>query len=341
MTDAKESGARGGRARAASLSKEERREIAKKAAAARWGADLPKAAFEGVLRVGDLEFQAAVLEDEKTRVISETQFMKTMGIYRSGALSVRREEEGGARIPLSLAFKNLKLYVDKHLGDVHSEISGYRTLSGNIAKGTPAEVIPKICEVWIDADRDGVLGRRQKIIAKKADILLRGLAHTGIVALVDEATGFQAHREQNALAKYLERYVAKEFRQWVRTFPRSFFEELCRLRGIPFPKDMRLPQYFGKIVNNLVYDRLAPGLRRELEEKNPTGPDGRRKTKHHQWLTEDVGHPRLLHHLGLVEGIGKGFDGGEWDAFMNTVNKRIPKPDASLPLFADLEEDEG
>jgi P63C domain len=31
--------------------------------------------------------------------------------------------------------------------------------------------------------------------------------------------------------------------------------------------DMKLPQYFGKLTNNLVYRRLAPGLLRRLKER--------------------------------------------------------------------------
>lgn len=336
--DPRESGAEGGKARAARLTSEQRSEIAKKAAAARWGADLPVAVSEGVLEVAGLSFPCAVLSDG-SRVLTEAAFMETMGIYRSGALSVRRGE-ASARIPLSLAFKNLKPYVERHLGDVHRDSFAYIAKNGQINKGAVrAETIPKICEVWIDADRDNVLGKRQKLIAARADLLLRGLAHTGIVALVDEATGYQELRARDALARYLEQYVAKELRQWVRTFPRSFFEELCRLKGIPLPENMRLPKYFGLILNDLVYDRLAPGIRKELDEKNPR-ENGRRRNKHHQWLTEDVGNPRLLHHLGLLEGIGKAFEDGDWEGYKNAINRRLPKPHSSLPLFAELNKEE-
>ena len=324
---------KGGRARAEKLSPERRKEIAAQAAAARWGADLPVAAHAGTLQIGDLEFPCAVLSDGETRILTQSDFMNGMGMYYSGWVAKNRPpEDDAAGIPHFLAFKNLKPFVDKHLGDLQSIIVKYKTERGQIAHGVKAEIIPKICDVWIDADEQGTLGARQREIAAKARLLMRALAHTGIVALVDEATGFQDLRARDALAKYLKQYVAKELRQWVRTFPRSFFEELCRLKGIPFPEDMRLPQYFGHIVNDLVYDRLAPGLRRELEAKNPRR-DGRRKSKHHQWLTEDVGNPRLLHHLGLLEGMSRGFADGEYDKFRDRVRIVIPNHQ-SLPLFA-------
>ena len=98
---------------------------------------------------------------------------------------------------------------------------------------------------------------------------------------------------------------------------------------------MRLPQYFGHVVNDVVYDRLAPGLRRELEEKNPRLANGRRKSKHFQWLTGDVGNPRLLHHLGRGEGLANGFEDGDWDGFYAELNRRLPNH-GSLPLFSQV-----
>src|ERR1035438_1240733 len=154
-----------------------------------------KATHTGELKIGDMHFECAVLEDG-SRIVSETQFMKQMGMYRSGALSVRRKDQPGAPTPLSLAYKNLKPFVDLHLSNVHFKPVRYRTIKGNVGSaGLRADILPKVCEVWIDADRAGVLGSRQKVVAAKADILLRGMAHVGIIALVDEATGYQEIRD--------------------------------------------------------------------------------------------------------------------------------------------------
>ena len=294
-TEVERLASKGGKARARALTAEERRRIAVAAAESRWGKKLPVAQYPGTLKIGDLEFDCAVLSDGKTRLITQSDFMEGMGMYYSGWVAKNRsEEDRAADTPHFLSFKSLKPYVDRHLGDLPSIIIKYRNARGNVAHGIRAEIIPKICDVWIDADEEGTLGARQKQIAAKARILMRALAHVGIVALVDEATGFQAMRDQDALAKYLEQYVTKEFRQWVRTFPRSFFRELCRLKGVPFPEDMRLPRYFGHIINDVVYDRLAPGLRRALEGKNPTeGPNNRRRKKHHQMANLGCGEPPI------------------------------------------------
>lgn len=317
-------GAIGGKTRAANLTKEERSEGAKRAADARWGADLPNAEFPGVLRIGDLEFPCAVLSDGKTRVLTQSDFMAGMGMYYSGWVAKNRSaEDRAADMPHFLGFKNLKPFIDKHLGDLQSIVVKYRTEGGTVAHGIKAEIIPKICEIWLDADREKKLGARQKQIARKADVLMRALAYKGIEALVDDATGFNARKDQEEIARFIQQYVAKDFRQWVRTFPRSFFEQLCRLKGIPFPENMRLPQYFGHIVNDLVYYRLAPGVLEELNRRNPA-IDGARKHKHHSLLTETVGVPRVLHHLGVVEGMASTLPSGAYDQLQARVHATFP-----------------
>jgi hypothetical protein len=337
--EAKKRASKGGKARAAALSPDERRQIAIAGAEARWGA-LPVAQHPGVLKIGELEFPCAVLSDGETRVLTQSDFMEGMGMYYSGWVAKNRPAEDiAAEIPHFLSFKSLKPYADKHLGDLQSLVIKYRTDGGKVAHGIPAEIIPKICDVWIDADEHGSLGRRQKQIAARARILMRALAHVGIVALVDEATGFQAFRDQQALAKFLEAYIANEFRKWVRTFPKEFFEQMCRLKGIPFPKDMRLPPYFGRIVNDLVYERLAPGVREELNRKNPANEKGRRRQKHHQWLTEEIGHPKLLHHLGILTGLAYGFEDGDYSRYYDRVCRILPNHQ-SLPLFARAHSDD-
>ncbi len=332
---------KGGRARAAKLSSARRSEIARTAAIAKHGAELPVAQYYGELEVGGIKFDCAVLEDE-TRVVSETKFMESMGMYRSGALSTRRElSEGGAQVPLHLAHKNLKPFAQQHLGDVHDWALKFRTNTGNVAHGIRAELIPKVCEVWLDARKAGVLGARQELIAERADILIRGFAHVGIVALVDEATGFQYARQRDALEKLLEEYLSEKIRRWVRTFPAEYFKELCRLRRVQLRPDMQLPQYFGHLTNDIVYRRLHPRVLEELKNKS-TDDDGNRKSnKLHQWLSEDKGHPKLLQHLGMV--IGYMRISKNYDQFHELLDRGAPVPEdlSDKPILKMLEEKDG
>lgn len=327
---------KGGLARAQRLTPEERRLIAVQAAEKRWGRNVPVAEYEGVLEIAGMIFQCAVLSDE-TRVLTETAFMKTMGIYRSGALSVRREEatEGGVRIPLSLAFKNLRPFVEKHLGEVHVQPLVFRTKSGNVAAGgIPAAIIPKICEIWIDADRAGVLGPRQKEIAARADLLLRGLAHVGITALVDAATGYEQVRRANDLSEILQKFIARELRKWVRAFPPEFYQELYRLKGWDLAAlekgNAPKPIEVGRLTDDLVYKRMAPGVRDELKRLTPRSEKGYLKNKLHQRLTEDIGSPKLEKHLSVLVALMQVSD--SFDDFQRKVNRVLPRYDKTLEL---------
>jgi hypothetical protein len=137
------------------------------------------------------------------------------------------------------------------------------TSSRSSALGFRAEILPKVCDVYLRAREAGVLPTNQQHIAAKAEILVRALAHVGIVALVDEATGFQDARARDALARILEAFVAKELRKWVSTFPPEYYKELFRLRNWRFPDlprdQQKRPILAGKIANDIVYARLAPG----------------------------------------------------------------------------------
>ena len=335
--------AKGGFARAQSLTPEERRDIARKAAESRWKENVPRALKEGILKLGGIELPCAVLEGEE-RVVSETKFMAALGMYRSGALSVRRwSEEGGANIPLFLAHKNLKPFIAKHLGSVHFEPRIYRTLDSNVAHGITGEAIPKICEIWMDAAKADVLGKRQKMTAEKAEIMLRALAHVGIVALIDEATGYQEIRPHQALQAFLEKIIRKELAAWAKKFPDEFYENIYKLKGWPWP-GMQKNRYsvVAWYTRDLVYERIAPGLLKELEKKSPVNEKGQRPHKLHQWLTEDIGNPMLAQHLHSVVmfqrlALSQGYG---WNRFVKMVDRVLPRRGDTLSLpFPDSEQE--
>ena len=89
---------------------------------------------------------------------------------------------------------------------------------------------------------------------------------------------------------------------------------------------MNRPSVVGKYTNDLVYERLAPELLTELEELNPKTDKGNRKAKHHQWLTEDVGHPALAQHLHAVIGFMRAW--ARWDQFYRLLQRAFPKKGA-------------
>jgi P63C domain-containing protein len=171
-------------------------------------------------------------------------------------------------------------------------------------------------------------------IAEHCELLVRGFARVGIIALIDEVTGYQRDRASDALAKILEAFIDKELRAWVQTFPADFYEQLFRLRGLEFPKDsVKRPQYFGKLTNDIVYKRIAPGVLAKLKEVTPRDEEGRLKHKYFQRLTSNVGYPKLLQHLGSVVSIMKLSDG--WNDFSGKLDRLHPRYGDTMPLPMD------
>jgi P63C domain len=105
---------------------------------------------------------------------------------------------------------------------------------------------------------------------------------------------------------------------------------IARLRGWKYTEKVKRPSYLGHLTNDLVYARLAPGVLEELRRANPVGEHGNRKSKHHQWLTEDLGHPKLLQHLSALVALMRASQ--TWDQFKTMVNMALPKH-VKLPLF--------
>jgi hypothetical protein len=170
----------------------------------------------------------------------------------------RGRKYSGTQLPVFLEAGNLKPFIPNDLGPVLSPVI-FRTDRGAKSEGFRAEILPVICEIYLSARAaDNVLVEAQQPIAQACEVLVRALSRVGVIALVDEATGYQRDRAADSLARILEAFIAKELQPWVRTFPTDYYEQLFRLRGLPYPSDMvKRPQYFGILTNDIVYKRLA------------------------------------------------------------------------------------
>lgn len=209
----------------------------------------------------------------------------------------------GDRLAKFVATKALNAFVSEHLADVIKNPIIFQTTHGSRAYGYEATVLADICDAVLEARKQGKLHYQQVHIAERCEALVRAFAKVGIIALVDEATGFQYDRPRRDLEEQLKKYLSESLRRWVKTFPADYFKHLCRLRGVELWPDMKLPQYFGHLTNNLVYRRIAPGLLVRLKERR--AERGSPSNKLNQWLTLDVGVPELLLHLGTVIAVMK------------------------------------
>ena len=322
----------GGRARAKSLSASKRSAIAKKAAASRW-ADLPIAVCatteEEPLRIADIELECYVLEDG-TRLLSQAGFLSALGRHRKA--NVRRE-----RVPAILQGKAISQFISNETLEKSTPIA-FRTPYGSRASGYRAELLPEVCEVYLKARDANALPPNQLHVAKQADILMRGLAHVGIIALVDEATGYQDVRARNALTMILERFIAKELQAWVRTFPDDYYRGIFRLRELQYPEDtVSRPKYFGNLTNDIVYARLAPGVLDELRRVTPRSKAGNTRHRFFQHLTTNIGYPKLREHLGSIVTIMK--MSNSWAEFMEHLNRIHPRYGNTIPMDLTYEDD--
>lgn len=330
--------ARGGFARAEILSPEKRREIAKNAAKARWqGAGMSKATHAGSLDIGGVQIPVFVLEDG-TRLMTQRGLQTTIGMGTGGGT------DGAHRMARFVERLETKLNVSNELSvRMKSPVLFMPLRGGNPAYGNEATNLMDMCELLLKArDKGGVLTPSQMKYVDAADIVIRSFAKVGIIAVIDEVTGYQEVRPKDALQKYLEMIVAKELAAWVKTFPDEFYENIYRLKGWPWP-GMSKNRYsvVAHYTNDLVYERLAPGLRAELERRNPKNDKGRRPAKNTQWLTAQIGHPMLAQHLYSLTmfqrlAIAQGFG---WNRFVKMVDQVHPKKGATLDIpFPDGEE---
>lgn len=281
----------------------------------------PKPTHTGLMSTG---VSCAVLPDGR-RVVSmqgNNGLAETFGV--SVGSKMPRWVPGGevGQLPYVLQAAELQPYITDELRDAISEPIVFKNTSGvGAAYGLDATLLPELCEVWLSAEKDGALKQRHHLnTARKAEALYKALARVGAVALVDEATGYQKERERDELAKLLEQFIAKEMRPWVRVYPPEFFEELCRLRGVPFKANMRKPQYFGHLVNNITYDRMAPDLKAILKEERARA--NKQGAKMHQFLSEGVGNEMLQKRFAGIVTLMKVCD--NYDDFIELLERVHP-----------------
>jgi len=328
--------AKGGVARAKSLSPEDRKRIAQTAAAKRWSTPQLRATHDSAdhpLRIGELEIPCYVLEDGR-RVLSMGGVIKALGLSRGSAGGQ------GDRLASFAAGKTINPFINKELMNrIESPILFTAPSGGVAASGYEATILPDICDAVLSARQKGLLQPQQEHIALQCEILVRGFARVGIIALVDEATGFQGERDKQALAKILEAFIAKELQPWVQTFPADFYKELFRLRGLEYPTaTVRRPLYFGILTNDIVYKRLAPGVLEELKRVSEKDLAGRPKHKLFQKLTTNVGYPKLREHLGAVVTMMKLSD--TYPDFLDKLDRLVPRFNTSYTLPLDYRKDE-
>jgi hypothetical protein len=302
-------GRKGGATRAARMSPEERAASAKAAASTRWakapkalaapseepmtieGEIMPPSPFakhRGVMTLGDTPIDVYVL-DTGDRVLS-----------MRGAVKAMTGQDAGNLVEY-LSVQSLKGFIDIDLVLVETKdffIPGTQFRG----KGITAEQFEAILTGYVRALGAKALSTdRQREIATACAILSTTFLKIGIIAQIDEATGYQYERAADALQVKLQAYIAEELRDWEKTFPDELWEQFGRLTKWQGPLHSR-PKWWGHLVNELIYEALDPDIAKYLKNNKPKPFHGQ---NYHQWLSEDVGLKALIPHIYKIIGMAE------------------------------------
>lgn len=260
---------------------------------------LPVAKFRGTLRVVGAEIPCYVLSNE-FRVIGRTSVTE----YLTGI-------KGGGALEKYVAVKALEPFINKDLvleRMVPFRLPDVEGLDKSV-KGLSADTFIDLCQGFVRAMEanlspgyDGPkMTARQFEMALKASMFLSSCAKVGLDALIDEATGYQFERAEDALQVKLHAYLEKEVRQWEKTFPDQLWEEFARLTAWNKPINQR-PKYWGKLVWELIYENLDKDVAAWLKANAPSPRHGQ---NYHQWLSGQFGLKKLVEHIWVIVGIAK------------------------------------
>lgn len=275
------------------------------------------------LKLGKVELPCYVLNNGM-RVFSGRGIQKALGAESSSGLWLSKFVNSKAitwnlKTGVLRQFNEPIKFKRNGAGGSQSETYGYE-----------ATLLIDLCSAIIDAFENPDF-EINSIYYKEANVILRAVAKTGIIALVDEATGYDKAKERskNELQNWLSKFINAEAEKWVKMFPDQFFEDVNKMRGWSW--DCKT-QYMGKIINDIVYERIAPFVLQELRRKNPKLANGNRRYKFHQFLTSEEGKPLLKQHLAIIHSFAMASD-YNWGKFMNLLDKAHPKQYQELALF--------
>jgi len=284
------------------------------------------ATHQGEIVVGSLKIPCAVL-DNRERVVSIRGIATALETKGGGAYwKQKKENPDQEMLPEFISAKNIEKYAKDSLPELLSGTVTYKATSGQESEGIRADIIPKICDIWVRALSDGVLTEKQKKTAKQAHILLSAFATVGISALIDEATGFQ--KEKDEYQKILLRYIATELQPWLKKFGDDYYLQIYRLKGWDwnrfFVDRKNHPWAVANITNRIVYEKLPDGVLDALTDLEPKNTSGNRTNRLHQHLSPDEGQVHLLKHLGAIVNIMERYEDRQWDEALHEIDRRFP-----------------
>lgn len=226
----------------------------------------PKALYAGKLFDGLLD--CYVLEDER-RIVSQRGMVRALSGSAANPSSLRQYAEriSGGSVWLDSA-------------------NGFEFVlpGGRVGVALEATTIPELLQLYVDALGAGLLHSQQLPVAARAAKMLGALAKVGVIALVDEATGYQTQREATALSFAFRAILLESTCQWDLMWPAEFVAAMCKLHGEDWVGGAH-PAFLASTYEKLYHLILGGEVSAELKRRNPEPHHG---TNHHQWLTPEA-----------------------------------------------------
>lgn len=293
---------------------------------------------EGELNLNGFIIPCYVLENGE-RVLSTSGMQRALGVIEN-----EPNQRSSGRLDEILTSKAVSRFISMDL-----DASKYKSITCYQGKkkisAYKATLLPEICETMLKvrdhAKENGeTLGTRQNSVIEQADILMRALARVGILALVDEATGYQYQRESDALQVALKAFINEELLKWQKMFPDTFYYEIFRLNKWDYTVKgiNKRPGVIGRWTNELIYKQLPKGVLDELKIKTPKSEEGNYTARFFQSLTPDIGHPALT--AQIYKTIGLMNISNNWEDFKSHFNKMVDRTNGQTEInFDEIEND--
>lgn len=277
------------------------------------------------LFIGNVEIPAYVLNNGM-RVFSQNGIQKALGYFGTA----------GNWLPNFISRKQIAPYISSGLLAALSNRVEFRRSGegGSVSTtyGYDATILIDICDAIIEAKNSGTLSESYMVYAQQAEIIIRAVAKVGIIALVDEATGYQYDREKDALQVVLKAYISEELLKWQQKFPDTFYFEIFKLNKWDYTVSgiKKRPGVIGTWTNELIYKQLPKGVLEELKAKTPKSEGGNYTARFFQSLTPDIGHPALTAQIYKVIGVMQ--ISSSWKDFKANFNRMVDRANGQMEL---------
>ncbi|TYQ00349.1 P63C domain-containing protein [Tenacibaculum adriaticum] len=256
--------------------------------------NLLKVSYESKIILNKKKLSVAILNNG-TRIITEEAIFKAFNKSRRGR--VKKEVDDKKMLPF-IDIHNYQEFIDEDLEKMLKTIN-YYTIDKELIKGYNAEILPKLCKVYLAAEKQKKLPTQQLSLAKVSEDLLAELLEREIKDLIDNSVSYKYDKENKEVLKIFKKHLGKDFYIWQKIFPIVFFKELFRLNGWSFIiAEIKIrPSIISTWINKLIFEELPDKTIEELQSSKPK--IGYIKPFDF-FLTNDIGNPLLKTQINKV-----------------------------------------